>query len=153
MAFTLLLENEIPAYIYIRLYLAYFAWNCYHVYRTLYLSLYDVQFPCVWEGSALYYIRFWIYISTCLLHISVYPKKKTYENMYFTFVEEQFCSIVIEFLLRLSKTKQNKTMCLAANLSWHLLKHFLSIKQINKQPNCQSINDDDSSMYWRASQQ
>jgi hypothetical protein len=56
------------------------------------------------------------------------------------FIEEQFCSIVIE-------AKQNKTKCLAANLSWHLLKHFLSIKQINKQPNCQSINDDDSSMY------
>jgi hypothetical protein len=45
------------------------------------------------------------------------------------------------------EAKQNKTMCLAANLSWHLLKHFLNIKQINKQPNCQSINDDDSSMY------
>jgi hypothetical protein len=41
----------------------------------------------------------------------------------------------------------NKAMCLAANLSWHLLKHFLNIKQINKQSNCQSINDDDSSMY------
>ena len=53
------------------------------------------------------------------------------------FVEEQFCSIVI------IEAKQSKTMCLAANLSGH----FLNIKQINKQPNCQSINDDDSSMY------
>jgi hypothetical protein len=42
------------------------------------------------------------------------------------FVEEQLCSIVIEFLF---EAKQNKTMCLVANLSWHLLKHFLNIKQ------------------------
>jgi hypothetical protein len=149
-----LLENEIPAYIYIPLHLAYFAWNCYHAYNTLYLSLYDIQFTCVWEGSvitvftvfrlltgfvclynyefwlslckivrssvivllplfiqqhviflhlyipdcyhayntlylslydiqftcvwegsALYYIRLWIYISPCLLHISLYRKK------------------------------------------------------------------------------
>jgi hypothetical protein len=41
---------------------------------------------------------------------------------------------VIEFLF---EAKQNKTMCLAVNLSWHLLKHFLNIKQINKQSNCQ----------------
>ena len=78
-----------------------------------------------------------------LLHISLYPKKTLREHD-LRFVEEQLCSIVIEFLF---EVKQNKTMCLAANLSWHLLKHFLNIKQINKQSNCQSINDDDSSMY------
>ena len=60
------------------------------------------------------------------------------------FVEEQLCSIVIEFLF---EAKQSKTMCVAANLSWHLLQQFLNIKLINKQSNCQSINDDDSSMY------
>jgi hypothetical protein len=102
-------------------------------------------------GDSHYFLKRMVlsYDMNQLLHISLHPKKTLWEHD-LRFVEEQLCSIVIEFLF---EAKQNKTMCLAANLSWHLLKHFLNIKQINKQSNCQSINDDDSSMYWRANQQ
>jgi hypothetical protein len=57
-AFKLVLEIEIPAYIYFRLHLVYFTWYRYSVYKYRYSSLYDVQLSYVWRDNAhLFYLE------------------------------------------------------------------------------------------------